>query len=82
MYKISYNIQNIHTYARSILFNPNPNPNPRNLRKENPNSNPRNPRKELKSFVKTLSVALRDGRRSFSNYNWEIKQELFPNVEI
>jgi hypothetical protein len=49
-----YNVQNIHTYARSILFNPNPNPNPnpRNLRKGNPNPNPRNPRKELKSFVK------------------------------
>jgi hypothetical protein len=41
-----YNIQDIHTYARSILFSLNPNPNPGNLRKENPNPNPRNPRKE------------------------------------
>jgi hypothetical protein len=59
-----YNIQDIHTYVKSILFNLSPNPNPRNLRKENPNPNPRNlrkenpnpnpriPRKELKSFVK------------------------------
>ncbi len=45
-YKIFYNTQYIHTYARPILFNPNLNPNPRNLRKENPNLNPRNPRKE------------------------------------
>ncbi len=69
----------------SILFNPNPNPNPRNLRKENPNPNPRNPRKELKSFwnpKKTLSGALRDGGRSFSNCNWETRQEQFPSVEI
>jgi hypothetical protein len=47
-----YSTQDIHTYGRSILFNPNPNPNPQNLRKENPNPNLRNPRKELKSFVK------------------------------
>jgi len=45
MYIISYNTQDIHTYARSILFNPNLNPNPRNLKKENPNPNPKNPRK-------------------------------------
>jgi hypothetical protein len=49
-----YNTQNIHTYARPILFNlnSNPNPIPKNLRKENPNPNPKNPRKELKSFMK------------------------------
>ncbi len=47
---ILYNTQYIHTYARSILFNPNPNP--INLKKENFNPNPRNPRKEIKSFVK------------------------------
>jgi hypothetical protein len=47
-----YNIQDIHTYARSILFSPNPNPNPKNLKKENPNPNPINLRKELESFVK------------------------------
>jgi len=47
MYNIEFHIIfDIHTYARSILFNPNLNPNPRNLRKENPNPNPRNPRKE------------------------------------
>jgi hypothetical protein len=46
------NTQDIHTYARSILFNPNPNPNPINLRNKNLNPNPRNARKELKSFVK------------------------------
>ncbi len=51
--QISYNIQNIHTYARSILFNLNPNPNPINLKKENPNVNPRNRRKEIKSFFET-----------------------------
>ncbi len=40
MYLIPYEIlDEIHTYARSILFNTNPNPNPRNLRKENPNPN-------------------------------------------
>jgi hypothetical protein len=53
MYSIKFCIiLDIHTYARSILFNPNPNPNPnpRNLRKENPNPNPGNPRKELKSL--------------------------------
>ncbi len=60
----------MHTYARSILFNPNPNPNPRNPRKENPDPNLKNPRKKIKSFFetnhlwnlkKTLSVALKDG---------------------
>jgi hypothetical protein len=80
--QISYNIQNIHTYARSILFNLNPNPNPINLKKENPNVNPRNRRKEIKSFFetnhlwnpkKTLGVTLRNGIWSFSNYNWKIK---------
>jgi len=51
MYNIEFHIIfDIHTYARSILFNPNLNPNPRNLRKENPNPNPRNPRKGLKSL--------------------------------
>ncbi len=51
-YRVLYNIQNIHTYARSILFNRNLNLNPRNLRKEKHNPNLRNPGKELKSFVK------------------------------
>jgi hypothetical protein len=53
--------------------------------RKNPNPNPRNPRKELKLFVKskeTLRVVLRNGGRSFSNCNWEIRQEQFPNVEI
>jgi hypothetical protein len=43
----------MHTYARSILFNPNPNPNPRNPRKENPDPNLKNPRKKIKSFFET-----------------------------
>ncbi len=28
-----------------------------------------------------MSVALKDGRQSFSNYNWKIRQEQFPSVE-
>jgi hypothetical protein len=57
MYSIKFhNTQDIHTYARSILFNPNPNPNPKNLRKENLNPNPRKTRKEIKSFFETNNL--------------------------